>query len=890
MRQVVAYQYGPPEVLSVVHQADPVPASNEVLVQVAAAGVNYLDIYQRTGAYSVRFPWTPGVEGSGTVLSVGEAVSEFKPGDRVAWAGCPGSYASHRALPADRLVPVRSALSLEDAAAVLTQGMTAHFLATDVAPVGANSVCLVHAAVGGVGGLLCQLARLRGATVIGTVSRPQKLAAARANGAAHVIDYSRGEFAKRVMEITQGRGVDVVYDAVGKDTFAEGLDCLRPRGTFVLYGQTSGRVPSVDPQDLNGKGSLFFTKASLSHYDRTRAQLLDRADIVMRHLEQGELRPRLQGKYRLEEAAEAHAVLESRMAIGKLLICPLPETLPSPVRSGGAWPGTYVKELWMLDVAPWPARLAETYRENCWRGRPLGACMWDWADQWRDMVALVSGDLRLTYGELAASVDRLAEQLAGLGLGHHDKILVQLPNCAEFVIVTLACFRLGVVPVMMLPQHREYELTAIGAHVRARALVVPSQWHGYDHQDLAHRVAAALPEPAHVLVVGPAVQGSHDLRAWLAPRGQDQARRQRLDAHAPAPDEAALFLLSGGTTGLPKVISRTHDDYEYNIRQCARACRFGPDTVYLAALPAGHNFALGSPGILGALMSGGRVVLTPSPRPALVFDAIEAEGVTDTSAVPAVVLQWMAEAPRSARGLSSLRCVQVGGAMLSPDLAARIGPALGCRLQQVYGMAEGLICYTAPDAPPEVAYQTQGRPVSSYDELLVVGPDGYPVRPGEVGELLTRGPYTLRAYVGEPSSAACTPDGWYRTGDLVRVTPAGNVVVCGRVKDLINRAGEKISAAEVENLAQGLPEVAEAAAIPDLDPEKGERVCLVVRLRPGCQLSLEAVRADFTRRGVAAFKLPERLVVLDELPHTAIGKADKKALRSSLTSSTPKDR
>jgi 2,3-dihydroxybenzoate-AMP ligase len=338
-------------------------------------------------------------------------------------------------------------------------------------------------------------------------------------------------------------------------------------------------------------------------------------------------------------------------------------------------------------------------------------------------------------------------------------------------------------------------------------------------------------------------------------------------------------LLSGGTTGTPKVISRTHDDYEYNIRRCAEVCQFGPDTVYLAVLPAGHNFPLGCPGILGALMSGGRVVLLPSPRPGPVFEAIEAEGVTDTSAVPAVVLRWMAEAPASSRDLSSLRCVHVGGSVLSPELAARIGLALGCRLQQVYGMAEGLICFTPADALAEVAHGTQGAPVSPYDELLVIGPEGYPLPRGETGELLTRGPYTLRAYVGEPRSAACTTDGWFRTGDLVRITPEGNVVVCGRVKDLINRAGEKISAAEVETLAQELPPVAEAAAVAADDSEVGERVCLFVRLHPGRQLSLDAVRTAFTRRGVAAFKIPERLEVLAELPHTPIGKPDKNALR-----------
>ena len=534
-------------------------------------------------------------------------------------------------------------------------------------------------------------------------------------------------------------------------------------------------------------------------------------------------------------------------------------------------------------VVPWPAEVAQVYRAaGCWRGRPLGSYLWEWAERHGDRIAVVDGDRRLSYHELAVRTDQLAERLAGLGLGRGDAVLVQLPNCAEFVLTTLACFRLGVVPVMMLPPHREYELTAIGAHVEARALIVPAQWRDYDHEALAHRVVAAWPHPAHVLVAGgDAVPGRIDLCGPATPPGDVAARRDRLDRAAPDSAEVALFLLSGGTTGVPKVISRTHDDYEYNIRQVVAACEFGPDTVYLTVLPAGHNFPLANPGILGTLSVGGRVVLLPSPRPEAVFAAIERERVTVTSAVPAVALRWMEAAADCGYDLSSLRHVQVGGSPLAPEVAARIGPALGCRLQQVYGMAEGLICYTRPDAPDEVAHRTQGTPISEYDELLIVDADGVAVPYGQIGELWTRGPYTPRGYYGVPAQNAesFTPDGWYRTGDLVRRTPGGEVVVCGRVKDLINRGGEKISAAEVETLVQELPAVAEAAVVPVADPEVGERAFLFVRLLPGHELDLADVAEAFAARGVAAFKVPERLAVLDELPHTPVGKPDKAALR-----------
>nr|WP_243709266.1 AMP-binding protein [Micromonospora sp. 15K316] len=544
----------------------------------------------------------------------------------------------------------------------------------------------------------------------------------------------------------------------------------------------------------------------------------------------------------------------------------------------------------MIDdgLVPWPEDLTYAYRTaECWRGRPLGAYLWEWADRWGRHVAVVDGDRRLTYRELAELADGLAERLREHGLRRGDSVMVQLPNCWEFVVVMFACFRLGVVPVLMLPQHREHELSAIATHVGIRGLVVPDTWRGYDHQALAHRVADGLPGRTEVFVVGAASQApSVDVRRLIHTEGDVEARRQRLDSIAPSGADVALFLLSGGTTAVPKVIARTHDDYEYNIRRCADVCRFGRDTVYLAVLPVGHNFPLANPGVLGTLYSGGRVVLLPSPRPDLALAAIEAERVTATSVVPAAAIRWMAAAADCDRDLSTLRHIHVGGSMLSPQLATAIGAALGCDLQQVYGMAEGLVCYTPVDAPPDVRRGTQGRPISPFDELIVVEPGTErPVAAGAVGELLTRGPYTPRGYYRAPEQNAVsyTAAGWYRTGDLVRITPAGDVVVCGRIKDVINRAGEKISAGEVETLAQELPEIAEAAAVPVPDPVVGERVCLVVRLQPRRRLTLDRLAAALTARGLAAFKVPERLVVLDALPHTPVGKPDKKALRLMLS-------
>ena len=530
---------------------------------------------------------------------------------------------------------------------------------------------------------------------------------------------------------------------------------------------------------------------------------------------------------------------------------------------------------------PWPDREARRYREaGLWRGEPLGLLPWRWAERDGDAVALVDGDRRLTYRELAVRVDLLAEGFRTRGLRDGDNVLMQLPNGTGFVTTFLAALRAGVAPLMMLPAHRQMEMTAVAAHTSAAALLVPETIRGFNYAALARRVARDVPTVREVIVDRGAGL------AELAGRPGDEAEiarcRARLDASGPDPSDVALFLLSGGSTGLPKVITRTHDDYEYNARRSGEVCGFGPDTVYLVALPAGHNFPLGCPGILGTLMAGGRVVLLPSPSPGAVFAAIAREKVTVTAAVPAVAARWTEAAERDHPALPSLRTVQVGGSLFTADAARRLASALGCSVQQVYGMAEGLLNFTRPE-DGDAAYTSQGRPMSAYDEIRVVGADDRPVPDGEPGELLTRGPYTPRGYfaVPEHNARAFTADGFFRTGDVVVRRPDGNLAVVGRRKDVINRGGEKIGADEVERLVQMLPQVAEAAAVPAPDPELGERVCVYVLLRPGAVApGLERVRDLFVAHGVATFKVPERLEVVAELPRTAVGKIDKTVLRT----------
>jgi 2,3-dihydroxybenzoate-AMP ligase len=368
------------------------------------------------------------------------------------------------------------------------------------------------------------------------------------------------------------------------------------------------------------------------------------------------------------------------------------------------------------------------------------------------------------------------------------------------------------------------------------------------------------------------------------PTGDADGRRRKLDGIVVSSRDVVTFLLSGGTTGLPKLIGRTHDDYEYNARRSAEVCGFTARTVYLATMSASHNFSLACPGLLGTFVMGGTVVLVPTPSPQNSFAAIERERVTVTALAPSVAKHWMdtyaAEPDRF--DLSSLETLQIGSARLATELAKRVQPIFGCRLQQVYGMAEGLLCYTRLDDPDEVVDATQGRPMSPADEIRVVDTNGNPVPGGEMGLLETRGPYTIRGYYDarDVNAQSFTPDGWFRTGDIVRVHESGNLMIEGRSRDIINRAGEKISAEEVENHLYLLAAVQHAAVIAVPDERTGERICACVVLHPGTTLDLSDVRAIFTEIGVAQYKIPAQLEILDALPLTPARKIDKKTLRA----------
>lgn len=322
MQAIVIHECGGPEVLRFEEVPTPEPGPGQARVKVEACGVNFIDIYYRLGLYTTSLPFIAGQEGAGTVDAVGPDVVDVGIGDRVVWNGQLGAYATHAVVPAALLVPVPAGVSTRDAASALLQGMTAHYLSHSTYPLQPGDTCLIHAAAGGVGLLLCQLAKKRGARVLATVSTDAKAGLAREAGADEVILYTREDFVAATKRLTNGRGVDVVYDGVGKETFDQSLRALRPRGYMVLFGTASGPVPPVAPQTLNAGGSLFLTRPSITHYTRDRDELLERAGDVLRWVQDGTLKLRVGAEYPLSEAQRAHRDLAGRATTGKLLLIP----------------------------------------------------------------------------------------------------------------------------------------------------------------------------------------------------------------------------------------------------------------------------------------------------------------------------------------------------------------------------------------------------------------------------------------------------------------------------------------------------------------------------------------------------------------------------------------
>lgn len=527
---------------------------------------------------------------------------------------------------------------------------------------------------------------------------------------------------------------------------------------------------------------------------------------------------------------------------------------------------------------PFPADRAAAYRAaGYWAGRTLDTILTDAARQWPDRTAVrdAVGGTGFSYADLDDQANRAAGGLRALGIAPGDRVLVQLPNSCQFAVALFGLLRAGAVPVMCLPGHRAAELGHFAAVSAATGLLIADTAAGFDYRTMALGLIEEHPTLRHVIVDG----DPGPFTSWAQLCEQAPGPPSSADPGSPA-----LLLVSGGTTGTPKLIPRTHDDYVFNAMASAELCRLTCDDVYLAVLSAGHNFPLACPGLLGAMTVGATTVFGTDPSPEAAFAAIDRHGVTVTALVPALAKLWAQACEWEPVTPKALRLLQVGGAKLEPEDARLVRTALTPGLQQVFGMAEGLLNYTRPDDPPELTEHTQGRPLSAADELRVVNAAGEPVPPGEEGELLVRGPYTFNGYFrAERDNERCfDAQGFFRSGDLVRITDDGYVVVTGRVKDVICRGGETISAADLEEQMHSHPAIFSAAAVALPDPYLGEKICAAVVFN-GPELSLAELNGYLDGRGVAAHARPDVLVPMAALPTTPIGKIDKKAIAGQIS-------
>jgi 2,3-dihydroxybenzoate---[aryl-carrier protein] ligase len=536
-------------------------------------------------------------------------------------------------------------------------------------------------------------------------------------------------------------------------------------------------------------------------------------------------------------------------------------------------------------VVPFPPEFARRYRDKgYWIDKSLAQEYRIAFDKYEKRVALLDRDRSITYGELDRMSGNLALNLLGIGFHPLDRVVVQLPNVAEFVVLYLALQKIGCIPIAALMPHRFAEISQFVELSGAAACVVPDQQGDFDYCAMVDRIRQKVPKLCHGIVLGPARPGFLSLPDMIAkPSSLPPSALSEIHID---PVDPAIFQLSGGTTGIPKLIPRTHNDYAYNSKVASSVCAVGEDSVLLVILPIAHNLPLACPGVQGFLFHGGRAVLSTSPRPEDICTLIEKHRVTHIKVVPALLIRLLHDPAVSRHDLSSLKIIQSGGQSMLPEvrlLSKRLIPS--AFVQENFGMSEGLLMFVRLDDPLDVSQETVGRPVCPDDEVRILDDDDREIHGGEVGELCCRGPYTLRGYFGVPeyNARTFTSDGFYRSGDLMRRHKTGNYVVEGRKKDLINRGGEKISAEEIENLILMHPSVKNASCVPVPDPVLGERMCACVLLRENARLNFDELKNFLLGKEIAKYKLPERLEIMQDFPLSPFGKVSKKTLTEMIS-------
>ncbi len=531
-------------------------------------------------------------------------------------------------------------------------------------------------------------------------------------------------------------------------------------------------------------------------------------------------------------------------------------------------------------VVPFPPDYAARYRaKGYWEDKSIAQEFDVIFKKHADRVAIVDRDRSITFAELDQQSTNLALNLLEMGLQPLDRVVIQLPNVAEYIILYFALQKISCIPIASLATHRYAEISQFVQLSGATTCVIPTPTHDFDYAPMVDRIRKESPTLRHAIILGPAQEGFASLAEMIAKPATLPA--SKLTEIKIDPTDPCIFQLSGGTTGIPKLIPRTHNDYAYNSKVASSVCAVEMNSALLIVLPIAHNLPLACPGVQGFYFHGAKVVVSTSTKPEDMCAIIDKHKVTHLKVVPALLIRLLNDPAVQKYDLSSLKMIQSGGQRLQPEvrlLSRKLIPS--AFVQENFGMSEGLIMFVRVDDPEDVKLETVGWPVSPDDEVKILDEDEVEVPKGEVGELCCRGPYTLRGYFGVPeyNKKVFTADGFYKSGDLLRQHPSGSYVVEGRKKDLINRGGEKISAEEVENLILSHPAVKNVACIPVPDPNLGERMCACVILRDGQTLAFDELKKFLMAKEIAKYKIPERLELMPDFPLSTFGKVSKKKL------------
>jgi 2,3-dihydroxybenzoate-AMP ligase len=518
-----------------------------------------------------------------------------------------------------------------------------------------------------------------------------------------------------------------------------------------------------------------------------------------------------------------------------------------------------------------------------WPGITMGDMFDKATDLYPKKEALIDDKTRLTYAQLREKVDRLAIGLMKLGIEPTDRVLLQLPNWGEFVYSYFALQKIGAIVVLMLPRHNQLEINHLAQLTEAKAWIVPEQYRKISYLSIITDVLQSSSSIKYVISTRgkESARFKTDIDRLIAESELNEASLSKLAERRPDPGEVCHILPTGGTTGLPKAAARSHNDYICNVEYHARAWELNDNDICLVSTPVGHNLGL-LVGITGTIFTYGKIVLLDSTRTEDFCNVVQREKVTCAPMVPSLVLRVVNFEGLKDYDMSSLRKIYAGGAPSLPELVKNVHQKIGCTFVNAFGMVEGPCCMTRLDDDFDTICNTIGRPCCPYEEFNVVDQDETPLPPNTEGELVAKGAGIFTGYFRSDNKSIFTKDGFLKTGDLAKIDEAGNIKITGRIKDIILRGGENISAVEIEELIMANPAVEDVAVIGMPDKDLGERVCAYIKPTSGQRPSLEDIVSFMKIKGASVLQLPERIELIDEIPLTKAGKHDKKVLRQDV--------